>query len=170
MPTGLKQTSSVVAVGFEVVESGANTFTQGVTDLHLSPLDQEVFVVLSINMDPSTPDGIAGTDTFVNSSLTTTSQTTLANLSNANCLANSTNAIRAAAFLDSGCAFQTGAIETPPANLAYIGIIATNDFFVQVQGQGNVGVKQVTGKIYGYRARADAAIYAALVQSEALSA
>ena len=170
MPTGLKQTSSVVAVGFETRETGANTFTQGVTDLNLSPLDQEVFVVLSINMDPSTPDSVAGTDTFVNASLTTTSKLALANLSDANCLANSTNAIRAAGFVDSGCAFQTGAIETPPANLDYIGIIATNDFFVQVQGQGNLGIKQVTGKIYGYRARADASVYAALVQSEVLSA
>ena len=170
MPAGLKQTSSVVAVGFGVEESAANTFTQGVTDLNLSPLDQEVFVVLSINMDPSTPDAIAATDTFVNASLTTTSQTALQDLSNANCLANSTNAIRAANFADGGCAFQTGAIETPPANLDYIGIIATNDFFVQVLGQGNLQVKEVTGKVYGYRARADAAIYAALVQSEALSA
>jgi hypothetical protein len=170
MPAGLKQTSSVVAVGFEVVETGANTFTQGVTDLNLSPLDNEVFVVLSINLDPGTPDALAGTDTFVNASLTTTTRTTLANLSDSNCLANSTNAIRAQGFLDSGCAFQTGAIETPPANLDYIGIIATSDFFVQVQGQANLGVKQVTGKIYGYRARADAAVYAALVQSQALSA
>lgn len=170
MPAGLKQTSSVIAVGFETREALPNTFTQGVTDLNLSPLDQEVFVVLSINMDPSTPDALAGTDTFVNASLTTTSQLAITNLANANCLANSTNAIRAAGMLDSGCAFQTGAIETPPANLDYIGIIATNDFFVQVQGQGNLGTKAVTGKIYGYRARADAAIYAALVQSEALSA
>ena len=170
MPAGLKQTSSVVSIGFQTIESGANTFTQSTTDLNLSPLDQEVFVVLSINLDPSTPDAIPATDTFVNASLTTTSQTALQNLSNPNCLANSTNNIRAAGFLDGGCAFQTGARETPPAVLDYIGIIATNDFFVQCQGQGNLAVKQVTGKVYGYRARADAAIYAALVQSEALSA
>jgi len=169
MPTGLKQTSSVVAIGFSVDETAANTFTQSTTDLNLSPLDQEVFVVLAINMDPFYPDGVAGTDTSVSASITSTSQTRVVNLSNSNCLAAAVNSIKAGGFLDSGCAFQT-TIETPPANLDYIGIIATNDFFVQVEGAGNLAIKGADGKMYGYRARADAAIYAALVQSEALSA
>ena len=169
MPTGLKQTSSVVSIGFSVDETAANTFSQGVTDLNLSPLDQEVFVVLAINMDPFYPDAIAATDTEVSASLCSTSQTVVTNLSNPNCLATASNQIKAAGFLDSGVGFQT-ALETPPANLDYIGIIATNDFFVQVEGRGNLNVRGVDGKIYGYRARADAAIYAALVQAEALSA
>ena len=54
--------------------------------------------------------------------------------------------------------------------LEYVGIIATNDFFVQINGSGNTGAKAVTGKLYGYRARADADIFSALVQSEVLSA
>ena len=169
MPTGLKQTSSVVTIGFSADETAANTFSESVTDLNLSPLDREVFVVLAINMDPFYPDAIAATDTGVSASLTSTSQTRVTNLSNPNCLAAAVNSIKAAGFLDSGAPFQTR-LETPPANLDYIGIIATNDFFVQVEGTGNLGVKGVDGKIYGYRARADAAIYAALVQSEALSA
>ena len=169
MPTGLKQTSSVVSIGFSVDETAANTFSQGVTDLNLSPLDQEVFVVLAINMDPFYPDAIAATDTEVSASLCSTSQTVVTNLSNPNCLATASNQIKAAGFLDSGVGFQT-ALETPPSNLDYIGIIATNDFFVQVEGRGNLNVRGVDGKIYGYRARADAAIYAALVQAEALSA
>ena len=169
MPTGLKQTSSVVSIGFSVDETAANTYTQAATDLNLSPLDQEVFVVLAINMDPFYPEAIAGTDTSVSASLTTTSQTRVQNLSHPNCLAAAVNAIKAADFADGGVAFQT-TLETPPANLDYIGIIATNDFFVQVEGVGNATVKGMDGKLYGYRARADAAIYAALVQSEALSA
>jgi hypothetical protein len=91
------------------------------------------------------------------------------NLSESNCLAAAVNAIKSAGYLDSGVPFQT-TLETPPANLDYIGIIATNDFYVQVEGANNLAVKGVDGKMYGYRARADAAIYAALVQSEALSA
>ena len=87
MPTGLKASSSVVAIGFEVTESAANTFTQTSVDLNLSPLDREVFVVLSVQVDPSTPDSLAGTDTAVNAAITTTSQTGLVNLSNSNCLA-----------------------------------------------------------------------------------
>lgn len=169
MPKGLKQTSSVVAIGFGVDESAANTFTQGQVDLNLSPLDREVFVVLSVNLDPFTPDGPAsGADSKVECSLTTTSQTGVANLSNSNCLAASGNFIKGGQ--NGQTAFQSLGAETPPATLEYIGIIATNDFFIQVAGDGNTGAKGMDGKLYGYRAIADADIYAALVQSEVLSA
>ena len=170
MPTGLKQTSSVVAIGFSATESAPNTFTQAQTDLNLSPLDREVFVVLAINMDPIAPDALAGLDTQVNCALTTTRQTIVQNLSNSNCLATAVLDIRAGGFVDAGVSFTRNGLETPPAVLDYIGIIATNDFFVSIQGTQNVGPKFVSGKLYGYRARADADIFAALVQSEVLSA
>lgn len=170
MPTGLKQSSSVVSIGFSVSETAANTFTQGSVDLNLSPLDREVFVVLAVNLDPFTPDAVAGVDTRVNMSLTTTSQTAAQNIDNSNCLAAAANAIKAAGFADGGVGFQVLGAETPPSNLEYIGIIATNDFFIQVAGAGNLSAKAGAGKLYGYRARADASIYAALVQSEVLSA
>ena len=170
MPTGLKRTSSTVAIGFSVDESAANTFTQGSVDLNLSPLDREVFVVTAINLDPLLPDAVAGINTGVNASLTTTSQTDFTNLNNSNCLATASLGIRAVGFIDSGVGFTRNGMETPPATLDYIGIIATNDFFVQLRGQGNLLAKSVFGKLYGYRARATADIYAALVQSEVLSA
>ena len=94
MPTGLKQSSSVVSIGFEAVETAANTFTQSSIDLNLSPLDREVFVVLAVNLDPATPDLTGGVDSFVSTSLCTTSQTAVQNLSNTNCLAVSANVIR----------------------------------------------------------------------------
>lgn len=172
MPQGLKQSSSVVSIGYRVEETGANTFTENQIDLNLSPLDREVFVVLAVNLDPYTPDMSSGNDTSVGTSLTTTSQAaigTISELNNSNCLATSFNAIKSDAA-GSQVAFQTLGSETPPATLEYIGIIATNDFFVQVEGRGNAGAKAVTGKLYGYRAIASADIYAALVQSEVLSA
>ena len=167
---GLTQTSSVVSIGFNASEPAPSTFSQTSVDLNLSPLDREVFVVLAVNLDPFTPDAIAGVDTLVRSSLTTTSQTAIQEISESNCLATAVNVIRAAGFVDGGIGFQTLGAETPPATLEYIGIIATNDFFVQVEGTGNAQLKQVNGKLYGYRARADASIFAALVQSEVLSA
>ena len=170
MPTGLKQSSSVVSIGFSVPETGANTFSQGSVDLNLSPLDREVFVVLAVNIDPESPDGIAAQDTAVNCSLTTTSQVAVSTLANANCIAVANERIRAAGFVDGGVGFQTQSLETPPASLDYIGIIATNDFFVQVIGAGNALAKGCSGKLYGYRATATADIFAALVQSEVLSA
>jgi hypothetical protein len=170
MPTGLKATSSVVAIGFNAAETVANTFSQTQVDLNLSPLDREVFVVLAVNLDPFTPDSIAGTTSSVRSSLTTTSQTAVSTIANSNCIAAAGSTIRQNAGSVDGAAFQTLGLETPPATLDYIGIIATNDFFVQVEGLANVNLKQVNGKMYGYRARATADIFAALVQSEVLSA
>lgn len=169
MPAGLKQTSSVVPIGFSVVESAANTFTQGQIDLNLSPLDREVFVVLAINLDNDFPDGVANTDTQVRSALTTTSQTSMPTLGDANCMARTKDAIIAGGVGEL-VSMQHGSFETPPSTLEYIGIIATNDFFVQVEGTNNTGAKSVVGKLYGYRAIATADIYAALVQSEVLSA
>ena len=170
MPKGLKQSSSTVAIGFSTTESAANTFTQAQVDLNLSPLDREVFVVLAINLDSSSPDAIAGINTAVNGQVTTTSQTANVNISDSNCLAKKHERIRAAGFVDGGVSFSENALETPPATLEYIGIIATNDFFVGVQGEGNLSAKTIAGKLYGYRAVASADIYAALVQSEVLSA
>lgn len=171
MPKGLKQTSSSLAIGFNVTESAANTFTQSVVDLNLDPLNREVFVVQSINLDPFTPDVNAGTTSQVAASLTSTSQTAIAGLNNANCMAAASNIIRMGAGSVEGVPFTTGFFETPTAmGLEYIGIIATNDFFVQIVGEGNTVAKSCRGKLYGYRAVASADIYAALVQSEVLSA
>ena len=171
MPKGLKQTSSSLAIGFSAVETAANTFTQSTIDLNLDPLNREVFVVQAINLDPQTPDVVAGTSTRVSCSLTSTSRTAVQELSNSNCLAASANLIKMAAGSVEGVPFTTGFFETPSSmGLEYIGIIATNDFFVQVTGAGNTSAKAVQGKLYGYRAIANADIYAALVQSEVLSA
>ena len=170
MPRGLKETSSTVAIGFSVSETAPNTFQQGSVDLNLDPLNNEVFVVQAINLEPGIPDALAGVDTEVLTSLTTTSQTAVQFLNNTNCLVTASKFIRAAGMVDAGVSFSTGAGEAVPTALEYIGIIATNDFFVQVQGNGNLAPKGITGKLYGYRARADASIYSALVQSEVLSA
>jgi hypothetical protein len=165
----LKRTSSTIVIGARVAESAPNTFTQGAVDLQLNPLDNEVFIVQAIDLNVANPDAIAATDTVTTASLTTTSQTALPGLQSSNTLALKEMSIRASGFVDGGVGFQTHSMETPPAMLDYIGIISTNDFFLQVQGTNNAGTKAVSAKVYGYRAKADAATYAALVQSEVLS-
>ena len=169
MANGLKSTSSTIVIGARVAETAANTFTQGEIDLQLNPLDNEVFVVQAVDLNVALPDAVAATDTSVTASMTSTSFTALPGLQNSNTLAVKENAIRALGFVDGGVAFESGSMETPPSALPYIGIIATSQFFLQVQGSGNTGAKSVTAKIYGYRARADSSTYAALVQSEVLS-
>lgn len=169
MVKGLKETSSLITIGFSVSEPAANTFTQEQIDLQLNALDNEVLVVYAIDLDVGAPDALAGTNTTVTATLSTTSKTALGNLAESNTLASAQNRIQAAGFVDGGVGFQKTSMETPPSTLSHIGIIATSDFFVQVEGSGNAGAKGVSGKMYCARARADSATYAALVQSEVLS-
>ena len=169
MPAGLKQSSSVVAIGFSAVEPGPNTFAQTQVDLNLSPLDREVFVVLAVDLDCFAPNTVPG-NSAVSASLTSTRQTDVVNLSNSNCLANQVLETRCDPTIPAAVSFSRASGESPSSLLEYIGIIATNDFFVQVRGDGNTGAKSVSGKLYGYRAQASADIFAALVQSEVLSA
>ena len=169
MAEGLKKTSSTIVIGASVTESAPNTFTEARIDLQLNPLDNEVFVVTAVNLDVTPPDAIAGTNTSTSGSISTTSLASMGSLAQSQVLAVSNDAIRAAGFVDGGVGFQRASMETPPAGLDYIGIIATNDFFLQVEGLANLLAKGMTAKVYGYRARASAATYAALVQSEVLS-
>lgn len=165
----LKKSSETIVIGARVVESAANTFTEQSVDLQLNPLDNEVFIVQAINLDASAPDAIAATDTSVRLALTTTSQTSMPTLSSSNTLALASREIRAAGYPGAGVGFEQRSMETPPAMLDYVGIISTNDFFLQIQGGANLAAKIGNVKVYGYRAKADAATYAALVQSEVLS-
>ena len=169
MPKGLKETSSLIGVGFSFNETAANTFTQERIDLQLNPLDNEVFIVYAVDLDPIAPDVVAGTNTATTCSLTTTSRTATANLGDAACMANKVLNIRMAAGSVEGVPFSRGSDESPATQLDYLGIISTNDFFVQLTGTNNVNAKAVSGRVYGVRARADASVYAALVQSEVLT-
>ena len=167
---GFKKTSDTIAVSFGQSETAANTFIQEEVALQLDVLNNEIFVVLAIDLNMTPPDALAGVDTTISSSLTSTSQTAVQSLSNTNTLAVARDDIRAAGFADGGVAFSRNASEAYPGEVDYIGLIATNNFFVQLKGLGNATAKSVAGRVWGYRARADASTYAALVQSEVLSA
>jgi len=169
---GFKKTSDTIAVSFEVVEAGANTFTQDQISLQLDVLNNEIFVVLGIDLDPTCPSNDPAANTQTQMSLTTTSQTAVALLSSSNCLAEERINIRqeiGGAGAVGPVLFRASNGSTPFATADYIGLIATNDFFVQIQGSNNAVPQSGSGRVWGYRARADASTYAALVQSEVLS-
>lgn len=170
MPKGLKQTSSIITIGARVIESAVDTFTEQRVDLQLNPLDNEVFVVLAVNLDCGAPDLAVTKDSSTAMTMTTTSQTTLPPLSNSSVIAKAEKAIRCDPLQNVAVAFQEQFVEAPSGMLDYIGIIATNDFFLQLRGNNNVGAKTGSAKVYGYRAKAEASTYAALVQSEVLTA
>jgi hypothetical protein len=166
----LKQTSSEVQISAGLTETAPGVFSQLEIDLSLSPLDNEVFVVTAVDLDLQAPDAIAATDTDFTAYVSTTSQTATVGIDNSNVLTSSRKDIRAAGFVDGGVGFSQQGLTSPEGMSKWIGIIATNNFFLGCQGNGNLVAKRANCRVYGYRARADAATYAALVQSEVLSA
>lgn len=167
----LKKTSETVLISNAVTESAANTFTDQQVSLQLSPLDKEVFVVTMVNLDPDAPDAIVGTSTTVDVSISTTQRTGVGTIGNSNVLASARTQIicNAAMTADGGIPFVREDPLSADPHSGYIGIVATDDFFLNIQGTGNGNAKAMRARVYGYRAKADAATYAALVQSELLS-
>lgn len=168
MPKGLKETSSIITVGATVVESAPNTFTAQQVDLQLNPLDNEVFVVYGIDMDLLEPNLVAGTDTVIKASVSTTSRTDVGNIAASNVLAQ--NRIEIQSSAGEVVRGQFASDSAPPTMLEYLGIIATNDFFVNIEGTNNTLARSASVRLYGVRATASSSIYSALVQSELLSA
>jgi|TARA_R100000482_G_C5108909_1_gene139447 hypothetical protein len=168
---GLTATSSIIAISGGVAESAANTFTQTQFDLQLNPLDNEVFVVTAIDINLTPPDYDGARSTAVFGSLSTTSRTTLGTIGQSNVLAEARDSIQVDEVQGNpnGVAFSRMSGETPATALPYLAIIATNDFFGQVQGADNQAAKGFNFRMWGYRAKASASQYAALVQSEMLS-
>jgi len=167
----MKKTSSTITISSVVVESAANTSTFQKVDLQLNPLDNEVFVVTGINLDPDAPDSVANTSTTVDASVSTTLRSSVGTISDSNVMASARTQIicNAAMTPDGGIPFTREDPLTVPPGEDYLAVIATNDFYVNIVGTGNGNAKSARCRLYGYRARADANTYAALVQSELLS-
>tara|TARA_R110000782_G_scaffold78175_1_gene154676 strand:- start:972 stop:1478 length:507 start_codon:yes stop_codon:yes gene_type:complete len=166
----LKTTSEIIQVGFSITETAPSTFTQVQVDLQLNPLDQEVALIYAVDLDPSAPENIAGVNTATLMSLSSTSLGNFGNLSSSTVLSNAVLDIRQEAGGITAVPFNRTSFDTPPSNVPYIGIISTSNFFVQLKGVNNLFAKSGFGRVWMARAKADAATYAALVQSEVLSA
>ena len=165
---GFKKTSDTIAISFGLDESGANTFTQEEIALQLDVLNNEIFVVLAVDLNPAAPSLVAAQTTETRATVSSTSATAIQTLANTNVLAEAGLAIVSDAA--NSVSFTRAAEESYTASLDYIGLISTNNFFVAVKGTNNLVATSVNGRVWGYRARADASTYAALVQSEVLSA
>lgn len=167
MPKGLKETSSLIAISAQVTETAANTFTSQRVDLQLNPLDNEVFIVYAIDLDAQQPDNIDTVTSTLTGSLSTTQRTTVGGIEESNVMAASRQVIQNLTTNAVYTEFKSDS--TPTGMLEYIGIIATNDFYLNLAGINNGAAKAMNARVFGVRARADASVYAALVQSEVLS-
>jgi len=172
MPTGLKQTSSPIQISARVTELAANTFVSETIELSLNPLDSQVFVVTQVNLDIDAPDSITATSTACFASLSTTARVGVGNISNQNILAAASRQLicNAGMTADGGHVFDREDPTYTSLSEDYIGIIATSNAFLNLIGDFNNNVKACNVRIFGYRAQATSSVYAALVQSEVLSA
>ncbi len=175
----LKRTSEVITISTRADQGTPLAFAVNQIDLQLNPLDQEVFVVTGIKIDflSQTPHVLLPVaqgwyEATGEVAITTTRPLSMPNLGDSNVLAyanRQTTAWYDGTNITSMVENETGPADTPDTNLDYIGIIATSDMFLAQDTDGSTGVQNVAIRVYGYRAKADAATYAALVQSEVLS-
>lgn len=180
MPKGLTASSEQIVVSFSLTETAINTFTSERVDLQLNALDSEVFVVTGVKLDLEPCDARLGggvrvrTRSFASISKQDVSGSALgAGLANPSVIASASTTFECvdtlAPNLNATQLFHTENSIDTPSQLEYVDVIATPDFFVNIQGSDNIDEKTVEGKLYGYRAKASAAVYASLVQSELLS-
>jgi len=171
MAKGITVTSSIITISGSTTEAAPGVMEEEEIPLSLDILGREVLLIYAVDVNVGNPDALAATDTNVKCSLSTTSRTTIGNIQDVNVFARGSREIRAAGFVDGGVAFMDVSPETPTANaLDYIAIVSTNDFFVQVQSTNNLAAKGASWRVWCARAKVTADIYAALVQSETLSA
>jgi hypothetical protein len=163
----LKPTSSIFTIGSQALETVAGTFAETRIDIQLNPLDNEVLAIYAVDLQPSAPEMIGGTNTGTFCQLTRRSQTALVGIDENDAIATASHDIRSGAPGE-GVAITDRSLSDTPASSAIeeIAIVATSDLFLGVQGVNNVGVKDVRVKVWARRMRADSATYAALVQSE----
>lgn len=176
----LKSTSSPITISQNFNQAQASTFEAIPVDLQLNPLDQEVFVVTAVKIDfDNLPfvdtTGLASqiAKTSFSVSVCKNRPSAMQDIGNNNVVAASKVMVLTA--LDAGSVpigtsvLEQSPMDTPPSQLEYLDIIATDNFFIAIDGFRSVAVSNGAVRIFGYRARADAATYAALVQSEMLS-
>ena len=165
MASGLKRTSADFFVSAKVIESAADTYTESTITLPLNALDREVFVITGIIFDPATPSSLPGTQCDSNLQLTRQSATNILRLSAFNLIGKSVETILGGAGEFSFFSKSYGN-QITESGQDYVDIVATPNMFLAVLGNNNTGPLTSDVRVYGYRAKADSAVYSALIASE----
>ena len=165
----LKRTSEPFIISTTIAESAANTFTQTPIQVNLNPLDQEVLLILAVDIDCFAPDVVPALNTAQTVSVSTTTQTGVLSIDSSSCIASQRIDVKTDGV--NHVMFERSQSQAPTSSfLQYTSILATNNFFLQTEGINNLGAKGGNVRIWCVRAKADSSTYAALVQSELLSA
>lgn len=168
----LKKSSSLLQISASVTETAPNTLTSTEIEIPLNPLDNEVFVVTQIDIDPQGADYVNDLTCTVDCTVSTTSRSTVGSLAASNVM----EIARRSTYVqtdNAGVAVGVTqyASELPAQGVEgqdYLGIIATPNAYFNIIGNNNVNTKTAQCRIWGYRATATGPVYAALVQSELL--
>lgn len=163
----IKQITSLVNIGGSVTEGIVNNFEESTIGINLSPVDRQVFVITDVAFTSSEPENLPGVTTSVTFQVTKTAQTGTLGASSPDLIS------RGSKFLFADAASHTWA-ETDFGNAQtstggrndYLMILATEDAFISVVGNGNLTPRGAQCRITGYFATADASTYQALVLSE----
>ena len=163
-----KKTSSIFNVGASVTESAANTFTEQQVTLPLSSLDREVFVMTDVQISGGNVVAAGGVTASTDVQVTKTSQVGLLSIADPDVLGKmqiklDDNLGLGASVIEDrhpGNSFSTG------TDRDYLAIIATPNFFISTVSLAQAGPLTAAARITGYRAKASADTYAALVTEE----
>ena len=171
MVKGLKQTSPLFSVGAYIGESGPNTFTQLEVSLPLNTLDREVFVVTDVAVETSNPnlDALDTRSTGYVSKVQIPAATD-PGINDTGILCLRRTQIEYDAGTGNSVAFEFNSpmnvLGSTGSPTDYIGVIATPNWFLAIQGVNNTGTMWAAARLWGYRAQATADLYAALVTEE----
>lgn len=162
-----KRSSQLLNLGGSVTEAAPNTFTEQRVSLPLSSLDREIFVVTDVFIETETPDLNAGTNSNTVVQITKQAAGGIQTINNPNMVGK-----KEQRFVSLTAEGQLSQDDFPTPLMStgmgsdYLGVIATPDYFVGVQGLGNTTTKDGFVRITGFRAVASADLYAALVTEE----
>ena len=167
----LKKTSALMNIGGEVIESDVNTFTEQEVNLPLSTIDREVFVVTDVVSYITPPDLNAGSLSAVTGYV---SKSSLAARGRNGVDPSESYFIASKQIFiyDDGAGTAVLSENMPNDQLSsgttrdHLGIIATPQFYLSIRGSECTTAKQYSVRLTGYRAKADADTYAALVTEE----
>lgn len=169
LPKGFTQVTNMITISASITEDAANTFKTEAVQMPLDSLNQEVFVIYSADLDVAAPNLIADTRTRSRLSVSTQSRTTPGGIDQSNVVAVSDIVIQDVAGT-AVAVTEYKSDNSPPTQLPYLAILATSDFYLNIEGDNNSDPIGGNARLYGVRAKVtDAAVYASLVQSELLS-
>lgn len=164
---GLKQITDLVNIGGSVTESGANTYTEAIVNINLSPVDRQVFVITDVQFTSFEPDATPATTTEVQVQVSKVPQNGMLNPNSPDLVSRTQKIIfgGVAEFSMFETDFKGTSASTGGRN-DYLMILATEDAHLGIVGVNNAGAKQAQCRITGYFATADVATYNSLVLSE----